>query len=72
MGQHADPRFLAPLEKILFPPRRLLKKNQHSSRVRIAAVYALSRIQTEQTKQMIAALKNDKDPRVREAALLLG
>jgi HEAT repeat protein len=72
MGQHADPRFLTPLEKILLPPRRFLRKNQHSSLVRIAAVYALARIQTEQAKQMIAALKNDKDPRVREAAMLLG
>ncbi len=72
MGQHADNRFLSPLEKILFPPRRFLRKSQYPSQVRMAAIYALARLPGEQARQKLLSLKNDKDPRVREAALLLG
>ncbi len=71
MGQQASSRFLKPLEKILFPSRRFFRKSRYPAQVRIAAAYAVSRFTGEPARQMLRALKNDKDPRVREAAALL-
>lgn len=71
MGQHASDRFLQSLEKILFSQRRVFKKRLYPTRVRIAAAYAVSRTPGPRARQMIDALKNDKDSRVREAAAMM-
>ncbi|MBS0013760.1 MAG: HEAT repeat domain-containing protein, partial [Desulfobacterales bacterium] len=71
MGQHASDRFLPSLEKILFSKRRVFKKRLYPTRVRITAVYAVSRTPGSRARQMIDALKDDKDPRVRQAAAMM-
>ncbi|MBA2881014.1 diguanylate cyclase (GGDEF)-like protein [Desulfosalsimonas propionicica] len=71
MGQHASDRFLPSLEKILFSQGRVFKKRLYPTRVRIAAAYAVSRTPGSRARQIIDALKNDKDPRVREAAAMM-
>lgn len=68
MGQIGDKAFAGPLARILFPPRRWLRRRHHPSQVRVAAAYALCRVPGREADQMLRALRNDPDPRVREAA----
>lgn len=67
MGQIADPAFVLPLENILVPKRRLFFAKKADTAVRIAAVYALSRISDIRVVPLLKSLADDPDYRVREA-----
>jgi HEAT repeat protein len=67
MGQIADPAFVAVLENILMPKRRMFFQKKTDTAVRIAALYALSRISDIRVAPLLKILADDPDYRVREA-----
>jgi HEAT repeat protein len=67
MGQIADAAFVPALENILMPRRRLIFLKKTDTAVRVAAVYALSRINDIRVVPILRSLADDPDQRVREA-----
>ena len=67
MGQIADAAFVPALENILMPRRRLIFLKKTDTAVRVAAVYALSRINDIRVVPILRSLADDSDQRVREA-----
>ena len=72
MGQIADPAFVATLENLLLPRRRLFFHKKSDPAVRVAALYAVSQIQDPRIKTMLMALAEDPDSRIREVVKNLG
>lgn len=66
MGQVADPAFVTTLENILLPRRRLFFQKKSDPSVRIAALYAASRIPDPRVNPLLLALAEDPDLRIRE------
>jgi diguanylate cyclase (GGDEF)-like protein len=66
MGQIANPLFVASLEQILMPKRRLIFQKKTDTAVRVAAVYAVSQIKDSRAASLLSALAEDPDYRVRE------
>ncbi len=68
MGQIGDSSFILPLQNILRAKRGLLFKKGNSSKVRVAAAYAVSQIKDPRSPKILKALAGNSDPRVREVA----
>ena len=66
MGQIAAPSFIAPLENLLKPKRRLFFKKREEIPVKVAAVYALSQIPGQGAARVLATLSDDSDFRIQE------
>lgn len=66
MGQMGDPIFAPVLENILLPPKRMFFRKKIDVSVRVAALYAVSRIPDPRVRPLMMALAEDPDPRIRE------
>jgi HEAT repeat protein len=68
LGQIADPASIEPLSKILTPKGFWSRFKRGKAEVRATAAFALGQISHPRAARVLASLKNDHDPRVREVA----
>lgn len=67
LGLLADPSTIPSLAKLLTGTRGFFRKRPYPASVRIAAACALARINDPRVKTLLAPLKDDPDPGIREA-----
>jgi len=68
LGQIAEPASIEPLSKILTPKGFWSRFKRGKAEVRVTAAFALGQISHPRAARLLASLKNDPDPRVREVA----
>jgi HEAT repeat protein len=68
LGQIADPTSIEPLSKILTRKGFWSRFKRGKAEARATAAFALGQISHPRAAKVLASLKNDYDPRVREAA----